>query len=189
MNSNIYDAMANAIERCSAILVLVTRTYKESGNCKLELTFALKCKKKVIPLLAEHGYEFEVDGWSGMALGALLYYDISNPEHRKSQLKALLQKELQVKSSSSSSAILPDKDVPIHKQVVIPSTEKELRDWVAMVGLDSVVADAMIQQDFVGVEHLRILAENSAPDIQKLLRLEKGLVAAKLKSALNKLVS
>jgi len=67
--SNILEAMADAVTRASAVVVLVTKGYKESANCKVELKFALNHKKKIIPLLAEPGYDYQRDGWLGIALG------------------------------------------------------------------------------------------------------------------------
>ena len=94
MKGDIQDAMADAVTQSSAVIVLVTKTYKESGSCKSELTFANTQKKKVIPLLAETGYDYRVDGWLGFSLGARKCFDISRSNTREAQLDEMISKEL-----------------------------------------------------------------------------------------------
>ena len=50
-------------------------------------------------MLAESGYDFGGDGWLGIALGELLYYNATNRANLTSQLDAMIGKELDGKSS------------------------------------------------------------------------------------------
>jgi hypothetical protein len=109
MQSNIFDAMAQAVMASSAVVVLVTKTYYESPTCKLELQFANLHKKKIIPLLVDPGYQFAKDGWLGLLIGALLYFDISNPKLLNQSLSDMARKEL----GWSATVVSPDVELAI----------------------------------------------------------------------------
>ena len=66
------DTMALAVEGSAAVLIGVSRAYKESSNCRMEGQYALQKKKPLIPLMLVEGYE--ADGWLGMLLGTSMWY-------------------------------------------------------------------------------------------------------------------
>ncbi|XP_072035236.1 uncharacterized protein [Amphiura filiformis] len=72
MKGNILDAMANAVEDSTVVLMCMSEAYKDSYNCRSEATYAYKLKRPIIPLLMEEGYA--PDGWLGLILGTRLYY-------------------------------------------------------------------------------------------------------------------
>jgi hypothetical protein len=187
MKSNILDAMADAVAQASIIFVLVTKTYKESPNCKLELTFAMKQRKKVVPLLCEAGYDFGTDGWLGLALGPFLYYDISNPKKRHSELEALVKKELDGVGQANALVSEASARLADSFRATIPISEEELQVWIASVGLDTAIADDMIREGYVGEEMIRALSEERTSEIKALLGLKKSATATKLKRELVKL--
>uniref|UniRef100_A0A1I8H3D3 TIR domain-containing protein n=1 Tax=Macrostomum lignano TaxID=282301 RepID=A0A1I8H3D3_9PLAT len=69
------SAMADAVECSYAVLMCMSRKYKDSNNCRVEAEYAWRLGKKVVPLLLEQKYK--PTGWLGLMLGANLYYDFS----------------------------------------------------------------------------------------------------------------
>jgi len=208
MRSSILDAMAEGVQQASCIIVLVTRNYKESANCKLELTFAMKKKKKIVPLLAEADYNFETDGWLGLALGDLLYYDVSQSENREKELLKMLKLELSWNEPRRLSTVAvahpataetapahraTTETAPAHRATTetlhrFPSSEQEVRDWVSKIHFDPSVADALVREGFVDKESLTSLSRRKLMDIKEALDLHKGADASKFKDCLEKLV-
>ena len=66
------DTMALAVEGSAVVLIGVSRSYKESSNCRMEAQYALQKKKALVPLMMVEGYE--ADGWLGLLLGTSLWY-------------------------------------------------------------------------------------------------------------------
>jgi hypothetical protein len=66
------DTMALAVEGSAAVLIGVSRAYKESSNCRMEAQYALQKKKALVPLMLTQGYE--ADGWLGLLLGTSIWY-------------------------------------------------------------------------------------------------------------------
>jgi hypothetical protein len=64
--------MALAVEGSAAVMIGVSRAYKESSNCRMEAQYALQKKKPLIPLMLAQGYE--ADGWLGLLLGTSMWY-------------------------------------------------------------------------------------------------------------------
>jgi hypothetical protein len=75
MKGSTVDAMAQAIEGASVVLMCVSKGYKESANCRLEANYALQRGIDVVPLMMQPNYK--ADGWLGMALGTKLWYEIT----------------------------------------------------------------------------------------------------------------
>lgn len=55
------EAMANAIEQSSCVLLCMTEKYKESPNCRLEAEYVMKLNKPYVPLIMQKGYK--PNGW------------------------------------------------------------------------------------------------------------------------------
>jgi len=72
MKGSTMEAMANAVEQASVVLLCITRKYKESPNCRSEAEYTSALKKSFIPLILEPDYQ--PDGWLGFMLGTKLYY-------------------------------------------------------------------------------------------------------------------
>ena len=72
MTGSTVDSMAAAVENAEAVLIGVSRQYKESTNCRLEAQYAMQREVPVVPLLLVEGYR--ADGWLGMLMGTRLWY-------------------------------------------------------------------------------------------------------------------
>ena len=57
MHGDTLEAMANAIEQASCVLICMTSKYSESYNCKYEADYVVKRKKSYVPLLMEKGFD------------------------------------------------------------------------------------------------------------------------------------
>eukprot|EP01050_Picozoa_sp_SAG11_P004087 SAG11_NODE_252_length_11593_cov_7.436663_5_plen_179_part_00 len=56
MSGSTVDAMALAVENASVVLICISRSYKESSNCRLEANYALQREVGIVPLMLEEGY-------------------------------------------------------------------------------------------------------------------------------------
>jgi len=74
MGSNINDSMADAVENAYAIVVLFSRKYKESSNCRKECERGDELNKQMIFVKVEVDYKAE--GWLGLVMGKTLWIDI-----------------------------------------------------------------------------------------------------------------
>lgn len=83
---------AEAVESCSIVIALLTDGYFESANCQRELSYAVKLKRKIVPLINQRN--FSPRGWLGVLVADLLYYDISNPATMSTVLLDVLNKEI-----------------------------------------------------------------------------------------------
>ena len=57
------NAMADAVERASSVVICVTKHYKESSACRMEADYAYQLQKRIIFLKCE---DYKPDGWLGM---------------------------------------------------------------------------------------------------------------------------
>lgn len=57
MSGSTLEAMADAIEQASCVLICMTEKYKESPNCRLEAEYVVNIKKPFIPLILQKGYK------------------------------------------------------------------------------------------------------------------------------------
>jgi hypothetical protein len=75
MCGSVLEAMAEAVEDASVVLVCLTQKYKESPNCRTEAEYTFRRHKPIIPLRLENKYY--PDGWLGALCGNHLVYDFS----------------------------------------------------------------------------------------------------------------
>ena len=61
MKGNTVDCMSHAIDCAALMLYTVSRSYKESANCRMELNYGLSLQRDQIPLMMERGYR--PNGW------------------------------------------------------------------------------------------------------------------------------
>ncbi|XP_046563254.1 uncharacterized protein LOC124272159 [Haliotis rubra] len=92
MGGSTLQAMAEAIENASVVLIAMSRRYKDSPNCRAEAEYAFSKRKSIVPLVMELGYR--PDGWLGMILGSKLFFDFSGKYSFDSKIDGL-NKELQ----------------------------------------------------------------------------------------------
>uniref|UniRef100_A0A2C9K7J9 TIR domain-containing protein n=1 Tax=Biomphalaria glabrata TaxID=6526 RepID=A0A2C9K7J9_BIOGL len=96
MGGSTLQAMAEAVENASVVLICVSENYKLSNNCRLEAEYTFTKKRNYLPLVMQKQYK--ADGWLGIMLGSKLYYDFSGkyPYEQSEQqlLKALRELEI-----------------------------------------------------------------------------------------------
>lgn len=73
MEGSVLQAMAEAIEEASVVIVGLSSTYKESQACRTEAEYAYSQKKSLVFVQAEDGYAAK--GWLGALLGNQLWYN------------------------------------------------------------------------------------------------------------------
>ncbi|CAF2608193.1 unnamed protein product [Rotaria sp. Silwood2] len=78
MHGCIYTAMAKAVEQSQTVLFGMTEKYRQSDNCRKELTYACKKRKRLIPLRLQEKYD--PDGWLGLISAELLYIDFTKKD-------------------------------------------------------------------------------------------------------------
>lgn len=125
MNGSILDAMAEAVEKSSIVLICVCEKYKLSENCQLEAKYAHKLHKEIIPIIMEKGYE-KVDGWLGILLSDRLYVNFMKKPFDECfvNLKAEIDKKLN---------FLSNKKIQTPKQTVVPIERSVVADVPKMV--------------------------------------------------------
>ena len=83
------EAMAKAVEDSAAVLVCVSKRYKESQACRTEAEYAFQQRKKIVPVLMEADYK--PTGWLGALMGTRLYFNMSDPRHIASKMGGLIK--------------------------------------------------------------------------------------------------
>jgi len=74
MEGSVLEAMAEAVEESSIILIFLSSKYKDSQACRTEAEYAYKLKKEIICIMAEDNYQPR--GWLGALLGNKLWYNL-----------------------------------------------------------------------------------------------------------------
>ncbi|XP_064620178.1 uncharacterized protein LOC135483318 [Lineus longissimus] len=115
MEGSTINAMAEAVENSTVVLMCMSHRYKESQNCRSEAEYAYTRRKEIIPLVVETQYK--PDGWLGFIKGAKMYYDITNKATFEEKMKQLM-KALGLKGMSSD---------PAARQVPVPLKVTETR--------------------------------------------------------------
>ena len=78
MEGDVWEAMADGIQRAKFVFICYSQTYKNSVYCRSEAEYARKKKKKIIPIRVQKRYD--PDGWLGIFVVSEMNFDISNPE-------------------------------------------------------------------------------------------------------------
>ena len=146
MKGSTLDAMAEAVENASVVLVCVSRRYKESQNCRSEATYAYDLKKDIIPLMMEGNYKG--DGWLGIIVTGKMWFDFQS-KHVLEQSVTKLIKELGGRGKDVDVTDGPYEPVvkAVQSDIVATSpsspgvstwTNKEVKQWFKEIGLDKV---------------------------------------------------
>jgi hypothetical protein len=70
--------MAEAVEESLAVCCFITPEYQKSKCCKMELEYAHKLDKPIIPCFLTN---FQPRKWLGILTAGLIYYDFSNDSY------------------------------------------------------------------------------------------------------------
>ena len=146
MKGSTLEAMAEAVENASVVLVCVSRRYKESQNCRSEATYAYDLKKDIIPLMMERNYKG--DGWLGIIVTGKMWFDFQS-KHVLEQSVTKVIKELGGRGKDVDVTDGPSEPVvqAVQSDIVATSpsstgvstwTNKEVKQWFKEIGLDKV---------------------------------------------------
>jgi hypothetical protein len=81
MSSDIYDSMAQGVQKAAVLLCFMSRTYQISENCKLELQFARQTGTPIVPVMLEDPDEWSATGWLGVITAGMLWTPLGNASH------------------------------------------------------------------------------------------------------------
>lgn len=81
--------MAKAVEDSAAVVVCVSKRYKESQACRTEAEYAFQQRKKIIPVLMEA--EYKPTGWLGALMGTRLYFNMSDVRQIPNKMAGLMK--------------------------------------------------------------------------------------------------
>jgi hypothetical protein len=79
MHGNMMDAMAQAIEQSSIIIICMSESYRRSNFCRAEAQYAFQRQLFMVPILIQKHYK--PDGWLAFIIGSLLYIDFTKYAH------------------------------------------------------------------------------------------------------------
>lgn len=77
-NENILDSFVEAIDSAKCVLVCYSEQYKMNSKCRIEVEYALKCKKPIF--YVKVASEYNIDGWLRSLIGNNCIIDVSNPD-------------------------------------------------------------------------------------------------------------
>ena len=166
MKGSTLDAMAEAVENASVVLVCVSRRYKESQNCRSEATYAYDLKKDIIPLMMERNYKG--DGWLGIIVTGKMWFDFQS-KHVLEQSVTKVIKELGGRGKDVDVTDGPSKPVvqAVQADIVATSssspgvstwTNEEVKQWFKETGLEKVCKQDISEmngQSLTGLQQLR----------------------------------
>ena len=156
MMGSTLEAMAAAIESSDAIVMCVSRRYKESQACRTEAEYAYTRKKCLIPVMVEKGYK--PDGWLGILVGSKLYYNMFNTDMMQQSIPGLVTAVEAIHNDSAAPKFLqkgsggnaPDSPqeaaaapaAPVRSAtdgVSVPKDSDAMDRWLSAVGLQAYV--------------------------------------------------
>jgi hypothetical protein len=88
---DITEEMAKGVDGAALVLILFTPSYKESGNCRMECTYAAKQQKPLIFLACDAQYT-SPDGWLGITMGQALWIASWSVDVLESNKEALIRR-------------------------------------------------------------------------------------------------
>ena len=146
MKGSTLEAMAEAVENASVVLVCVSRRYKESQNCRSEATYAYDLKKDIIPLMMERNYKG--DGWLGIIVTGKMWFDFQS-KHVLEQSVTKVIKELGGRGKDVDVTDGPSEPVvqAVQADIVATSssspgvstwTNEEVKQWFKEISLEKV---------------------------------------------------
>jgi len=129
------EAMAQAVENSSCVLMCVTERYRQSINCQAEAQYAFKMNKKIIPIIMESGYE-NVKGWLGIIMGDKIFINFTKYEleecfrRLKQELDLNLNKKINTPVSQSQAfQHIPDKIIKSTQALSLQPKDHSIEDW------------------------------------------------------------
>jgi male-specific lethal 1 len=90
MREHIYEDMAYGVENSSHVIACVSEFYQNSLCSQKELSYAMRIKKPVIPIIVQEGYDPR--GWVGVAISNIKYYKITNEQELQANLPEIIER-------------------------------------------------------------------------------------------------
>jgi len=135
MHGDSLEAMAQAVENASVILMCVTEKYRASANCQGEAQYSFRCGKNIVPCIMQQGYE-SVGGWLGFIMGGKIFvhfmkYDFDECMRRlRSEIDVYYKVAVSNKTLTQQMSSAKDTK-PKEKRYseVLKWTESQVREW------------------------------------------------------------
>ncbi|XP_002733107.1 uncharacterized protein LOC100368265 [Saccoglossus kowalevskii] len=165
MGGSTLQAMADAVEKASVVLVCVSQKYKDSPNCRVEAEYAFQQRKEIIPLLVDENYK--PTGWLGAIIGTKFYINFANKTQPFGVCIQHLVKELGDKGRTiRSPGKKPDSDIsamspsmgmnrPITAHPVSKWTNRDVHDWLKNNEIQCTAMETVIGEDIVFLLHMK----------------------------------
>jgi hypothetical protein len=119
--------MADAVEESDAIMIVMTKLYKESDACRMEADYSFQLKKNIVCCKAEADYT--PDGWLGMILGSRLWYNFFDESKFETEMDNLCKKLLAgVRKKPVPNQLAPKDDAPLAPEHVDDSHRDTVRE-------------------------------------------------------------
>lgn len=127
--NNILQAMANAVENASVVLLCYSEAYKMSPYCRLEAEYSIKCNKNIIAVRIEPNYK--PDGWLGLALAMKIYVDFSNSNLNENDLSfiKLIRHINSIQCESQSTVKLKNCSCDSLDSAKLETYESQIKNW------------------------------------------------------------
>ena len=200
MGGSTLQAMANAVENSSVVLVCVSQRYKESPNCRSEAEYAYQLRKDIIPLMMQHKYK--ADGWLGMIVGAKLWFDFQSKHVIEAGVRKLIKelggrgKDVDTTDGPAEPVVKPVQTSGVTSSPSAPAVSgwknKEVKQWLKEIGLEKVCKEDISDvtgQTLIDLQQLR----GECPDyfyrcLEQNLKLTNMVDVFKFRKELNKLL-
>ncbi|CAF1640684.1 unnamed protein product [Adineta ricciae] len=98
---SLHDSLANGVENAAAVFCFLTPDYERSPVCKLELQYAHKRRKLIIPCLFDDKKFWDDSSWLMTVVGSLHCYNIKKIQNKDKMHLQKLINNLYKKHSSS----------------------------------------------------------------------------------------
>ena len=89
MRGNMYDKMAQAVQNASHVICCVSEDYFNSDNCKSEIQYAKRLKRKLVFVKVQKGYE--PADWLDLLMAGEIYYEMSEDKEIEANFDELLK--------------------------------------------------------------------------------------------------
>jgi len=119
MEGSVLEAMAEAVQNASVVIIGLSSQYKESQACRTEAEYAYKLRKEMVFVMAEDGYE--PTQWLGALLGINIWYSCWNKDGKVNEKGHEIVKKI-AKIQESKSGNLASASSPSVSTASTPGT-------------------------------------------------------------------
>ena len=91
MQQDIYESMAEGVERAACVVCFLSQKYQDSENCKLELKFAKQSGVPIVPVVVEKTKGWRASGWLGVVIAGALWTSLRNESEFDRNVRSLVE--------------------------------------------------------------------------------------------------